>query len=332
MNTFIWAQVAFDIAHTAATLVSPTPSQDLVLPDRIGVDLNFSFLPSQLTHMRFPLLSCALLIAGATPLAAQTLDTFETYVVAFGGAELTGSTSMDDTTVTGTGQGPSLVADGCTYSSFPSTNDLQWNGDTYYGLNTKTLLSNSNTLKLVYDNPVSSLSFTMQSFDGFGESVTVGLYDAAGLVISITTGIAVPDSTPVPFTYSGAAVARVELTSTVNSWSPIIDDHAYSNGLTYAITGLVGGGTATLAVTNASPGGAVLIGYSLTGAGPTMTPFGLVDMSAPITQLPTLTADAQGFASLTTGVPSRASGFTLYTQGADLTTGVLTNSLAEFIL
>ncbi|MCP4093521.1 MAG: hypothetical protein GY747_08730 [Planctomycetes bacterium] len=105
-----------------------------------------------------------------------------------------------------------------------------------------------------------------------------------------------------------------------------------SGSLTYAITGLVGGGSATLAVTNATPGGGVLLAYSLTGAGPTNTPFGPVDMSAPITQLPMLTANAAGTASLTTGVPARASGFTVYTQGADLSSATLTNSLAEVVL
>ncbi|MCP4093558.1 MAG: hypothetical protein GY747_08915 [Planctomycetes bacterium] len=42
--------------------------------------------------------------------------------------------------------------------------------------------------------------------------------------------------------------------------------------------------------------------------------------------------DASGNASMSTGVPGRATGFTLYTQGADLASGSLTNSLAEPIL
>jgi hypothetical protein len=78
-----------------------------------------------------------------------------------------------------------------------------------------------------------------------------------------------------------------------------VDDILIDGGgsaLTYGITGLVGGGTATLTVSGATPMGGVLIGYSLYGAGPTMTPFGLVDMSLPITQLPTLTADGAGLA------------------------------------
>jgi len=103
-------------------------------------------------------------------------------------------------------------------------------------------------------------------------------------------------------------------------------------GPNYTIAGLVGGSAVTLTVSGATAGGGVLIGYSLAGAGPTMTPFGPVDISTPITQLPVLTANAAGVASLSTQVPPRATGFTLYTQGADLTTATLTNSLAEPVL
>jgi hypothetical protein len=99
-----------------------------------------------------------------------------------------------------------------------------------------------------------------------------------------------------------------------------------------SLTNLVGGQVATIGFWNMTPSGMVLIGYSLTGAGPTPTPFGMVDMSPPISQLPLLTADAAGVGSLSTGVPARASGFTLYMQGADLSSGGLTNSLAEVIL
>ena len=103
-------------------------------------------------------------------------------------------------------------------------------------------------------------------------------------------------------------------------------------GLVYSTSGLVGGASATLTVSGATAGGGVLIGYSLTGAGPTNTPFGPVDMSNPITQLPVLTADGAGVASMTTMVPGRATGFTVYTQAADLTSSTLTNSLAEVVL
>jgi hypothetical protein len=118
----------------------------------------------------------------------------------------------------------------------------------------------------------------------------------------------------------------------IRDWNGTIHYDTAVSGPVYSIIGLVGGGTATLTVTNATPLGGVLLGYSLTGAGPTNTPLGMVDMSVPIVTLPPLTADAAGVATMSTAVPVQATGFTIYTQGADLVSGVLTNSLAEVVL
>lgn len=82
----------------------------------------------------------------------------------------------------------------------------------------------------------------------------------------------------------------------------------------------------------ATPGGTVMLGYSTTGAGPTNTPFGVVDMSLPINTLASMTADAAGGAAFSATTPAGTSGLTLYTQGVDLASGSLTNSLAEVIL
>lgn len=105
-----------------------------------------------------------------------------------------------------------------------------------------------------------------------------------------------------------------------------------SHGDTNAISGLVGGGLATFQVVSATPSGGVLVGYSLAGAGPTPTPYGLVDMSQPISQLPMMFADVGGLATMSLNVPPQASGFVLYTQAVDITSGTLTNSLAAPIL
>jgi hypothetical protein len=102
--------------------------------------------------------------------------------------------------------------------------------------------------------------------------------------------------------------------------------------LTYSVTGLLGGSTATATITGAMPGGNILIGYSLTGAGPTVTPYGSVDMSAPITAMPMQTADFFGDLTLQVPVPTRASGQVLYSQAVDLGSGSLTPSIAESIL
>ena len=103
-------------------------------------------------------------------------------------------------------------------------------------------------------------------------------------------------------------------------------------GPAFAISNLVGGAKATLSIANASSFGGVFIGLSFTGAGPTTTPFGVVDLSLPIKTGPFLTADANGLASIDVFIPAYLSGRTVYTQAVDIDSGKLTNPLAEVIL
>lgn len=98
------------------------------------------------------------------------------------------------------------------------------------------------------------------------------------------------------------------------------------------VTGLVGGGTAVFNMASGTPFGTVFIGYSLTGAGPTSTPYGFVSMSAPINLLVALAMDVSGAATWSTSVPPSATGLTLYTQAVDLGSGVLSNPLAVTVL
>jgi hypothetical protein len=111
------------------------------------------------------------------------------------------------------------------------------------------------------------------------------------------------------------------------------DDFSISTpefGPTYSVANLVGGSSATLTVSNAAPGATVAMAYSLAGAGPTNTPYGPVDMSAPIRRLPPVVADGAGVASVTANVPAGAVGANVWTQAVELTGsgGLLTNSLA----
>ncbi len=85
------------------------------------------------------------------------------------------------------------------------------------------------------------------------------------------------------------------------------------------------GEEALLQVVGATTGDQVLFAYSLTGSGPTQTPYGQADLSAPIHQLGTATADAAGTASLAASIPSVASGITVWTQAFNLTTSAFTN-------
>jgi hypothetical protein len=112
----------------------------------------------------------------------------------------------------------------------------------------------------------------------------------------------------------------------------VLDDQSGggTGGLVYSITPMTAGGPVTFTVTGAVPSSTVILGYSLSGAGPINTAFGIVDMTPPISRFPNLTADATGVASITLTVPGNAGGVTLYTQG--LNAGVLTNSLAPTVM
>jgi len=103
-------------------------------------------------------------------------------------------------------------------------------------------------------------------------------------------------------------------------------------GPVYSITNLTAGQLATFSVSNLTLGDAVTFAYSLAGSGPTTTPFGVADMSAPINVLTSASADVTGVASVGLTVPSGAAGVTLYTQALVVTTSTLTNSLAETVL
>lgn len=96
----------------------------------------------------------------------------------------------------------------------------------------------------------------------------------------------------------------------------------------YTVSNLVAGGTANFDLVNCTPGGTVITAYSLTGRGPTPTPFGLVAMAPPIRQLPPQTADSLGEVHFSLPVPPQAAGVPVWTQSVDLTAGILSNPLA----
>lgn len=100
----------------------------------------------------------------------------------------------------------------------------------------------------------------------------------------------------------------------------------------YSITNLVAGQVATFSVTGATPFGPVAFVYSLTGAGPTNTPFGTVALSAPIQLMTSVVADATGTATFPPTVPANAAGRTLYTQALDINSTLLSNALALQVL
>ncbi|HJM39914.1 MAG TPA: hypothetical protein QGG59_07350 [Planctomycetota bacterium] len=98
----------------------------------------------------------------------------------------------------------------------------------------------------------------------------------------------------------------------------------------YSTSNIVAGQLGNFDVSNCTPGNNVIIGYSLTGSGPTQTMFGDVDMSPPIGQFPAQVVDQNGDVHHQVTIPPGAAGLTVYSQCVELTgagTGNLANSL-----
>ncbi|HBF22790.1 MAG TPA: hypothetical protein DDW23_03135 [Planctomycetes bacterium] len=103
----------------------------------------------------------------------------------------------------------------------------------------------------------------------------------------------------------------------------------------YTLGNLTAASPADISVINVGPGNTVIAAYSLTGPGPTQSPFGPVDLSQPIKQLPAMVAGSTGEASMTANVPPGTSGISVWSQAVELHPGgggTLSNSLFQTIL
>jgi hypothetical protein len=95
-----------------------------------------------------------------------------------------------------------------------------------------------------------------------------------------------------------------------------------------SIVNFQAGQTATIQFRNGTPGAQALVAYSLVGPGPTATRLGMVELSAPIRQLPMVTLDVDGAADIFQSIPAAAGGVPIWMQGVDLGGALFTNSLA----
>lgn len=96
-------------------------------------------------------------------------------------------------------------------------------------------------------------------------------------------------------------------------------------GFHYAVENWGPGNLAAFRVKGGTAFGTALLGYSLTGGGPTPTIYGDVAMSAPITQLASISLDADGSGEFLQTLPPAISGLTVWSQAVDLGTGTLSN-------
>ena len=109
-------------------------------------------------------------------------------------------------------------------------------------------------------------------------------------------------------------------------------DGPLQSGPSLSTPGLVAGAISQLDLSGATAVSPVMFAYSLTGGGPTTTPVGIVNLSAPINTLPTVLSDANGNAIMSSSIPANASGITVWLQAYDTASGELSNGLAEVVL
>ncbi len=114
-------------------------------------------------------------------------------------------------------------------------------------------------------------------------------------------------------------------------WNGTLYYDAGAAGPSLSVASFTAGSTCTLSVSGAGAGATCIIAYSVAGGGPTNTPVGDVDLSLPIRQLPAVTADANGDASLSASVPPHVGGMTVWIQAVDMSGPTLTNSLEEIV-
>jgi hypothetical protein len=205
------------------------------------------------------LILCAYVVSGDAAVVAtrgdlntllgvnQSTDTFETFSVADGAADsdLTVNT-LDDTTIV-SGQGPGLVNVDATYIV---AGGLQWNGNNYYSLPTKTIMSISTAIEIVYDTPVRAMGVDLCAFSGYADSGTAEVYGPGGLIASIPFSVAGGASVSF-FGYEDVGgITRVRFTSSVQGWSAILNDHTYGKE-TQSVSGTVtytGAGTGPISI------------------------------------------------------------------------------------
>jgi hypothetical protein len=201
---------------------------------------------------------------------------------------------------------------------------LTLDGAGVYIIQVGTTLTAGATSNVVLLNGASSNEVFWQA----GTTATLGGTTFSGTVVAQSTA-----SLGVGATLDGRLLATTTVTLGGSNTIDIGDVGGGSGGgLVYSITNFVSGSTVTLSVSGATPGGTVLLGYSLTGAGPSTTVFGVVDMDSPILVLGSLIADVTGYVVHNRAVPVGATGLTVYTQCLDLASGTLSNSLAETAL
>jgi len=169
----------------------------------------------------------------------QTLEDFESFVIADGLATGLDVNPLDDTSIAN-GQGPGLVEDGASYLATPGF--LQWNGNNYYSLQSRTFLANGEVLEITYDPAVTAMGLDARAFVGFGFAGAMNVYDTGNnLVGTINFSLSSGGSENVFLGWEWTSgISRVTLDDLSHPWSPVIDNHGYGRsggGFTIRLSG-----------------------------------------------------------------------------------------------
>ncbi len=174
--------------------------------------------------------------------ANQTLEDFESFDIAFGTTTNLDTFLLHSGTIAN-GQGPSLVESGASYLD-PSPTQLQWNGNLYFGIESKTILSNGTTgsIELLYDSLVTAMGVDLRAFVSLGYDGTFDVYDTAGTLLGSVSFILAnggPENVFLGWEHAGG-IGRVVVHSSRFPWSPIIDNHGYGSVPTPGAIALLG--------------------------------------------------------------------------------------------
>ncbi|MBT5120303.1 MAG: SUMF1/EgtB/PvdO family nonheme iron enzyme [Planctomycetes bacterium] len=102
---------------------------------------------------------------------------------------------------------------------------------------------------------------------------------------------------------------------------------------TLSVNNLTEGMTATIEISGCSSGDSVQVAYSLSGPGPISTAYGLVYLTPEVMlDIPAFRANANGVASMDVPIPPNSGGVPVWFHALNISTGALTNPLAEVIV
>ena len=106
--------------------------------------------------------------------------------------------------------------------------------------------------------------------------------------------------------------------------------------LNLQVSGLTAGGTAQLAVSGATPNRLVVFAFSWFGPGPSTISAPrcgtiALDLSTPFAEFPPVRSDARGRAAISTPVPARARGVTLWFQAVDAASCCVSNGVSATV-